>query len=365
MFPWDIDDLGRIVVGRPLLPIFQEIFLESSGRKPSRATLEKLAACDTSIRLSTLNRYGIGFAHDVFDHLQLSEKQITARSYGEWFDVVSDMLITLTEIPEAQGGHIFHKRLRELFPRTIHSILWVEDWWIGFCEQGGTRQLTDPAGPTTSYPIGICKNAPASYTENERRFRTGLILEHHHFMLYFAAFEEDLKELEGEFTIPCPSEFVPIEKDGIVHYPMWAFWRWFQDKAGCETWGELAEKADFNRSDSADGVDGEQVVRNYANAKPKQTEMNAADCKMISWNRLRQALKQIEGPDSNPFTPFQMEVQWGYGIARILQEHAARCLPTVLDFCSSEFPLKSFYQDRIALCKQNECRRIPALIAKL
>lgn len=360
MFPWDIADLGRIVVGRPLLPIFQELFLDKCGRKPSRATLEKLCAGDTRIRASTLNKFGIGFAHDVFHHIQLGDKQFTARNYGEWFDMVSDMMVTLTEIPEAQEGLFFQKWLRELFPRTIHSILWVEDWWVSFCEQGGARQLTDPSSP---YPIDIFNNAPACDTGEERRSRDGLIFEHHHFMLYFAAFEEDLSELSGEFTIPRPSEFVPLEENGVMHYPMWSFWKWFCTKAECDTWGELADKADFNKSDSEDGAEGEQVVRNWANAKPSGG--SAKKCKMISWNRLRQALKKIEGSDSSPLSPFQMEVQWGYGIARILQEHAARCLPTILDFTSSEFPLDSFYQGRIEACKKNECRRIPALIAQL
>lgn len=79
---------------------------------------------------------------------------------------------------------------------------------------------------------------------------------------------------------------------------------------------------------------------------------------MISWKRLRQALAELEGV-SDPWSDFQLEIQWGYGLARILQEHAARCLPILSELTSPEFPLRSFYEGRIEACKQNECRRIP------
>ena len=43
MFPWDIEHLGRIVVGRPLLPIFQEIVQKESGLKIGRSILARLS----------------------------------------------------------------------------------------------------------------------------------------------------------------------------------------------------------------------------------------------------------------------------------------------------------------------------------
>ena len=363
MFPWNIEDLGRIVVGRPLLPIFQEIMLENTGLKPSRATLQKLSACDTSLRPSTLRKFGIGFALKLFKSSVIQGLKPQARQYGQLFDGLTELLHCYADLPEAEPSIFFHRNLRDLFPQAINSMLWAEDWWISFCERGGSLKLNDVNGPTQSFPLGVMDHTPEEYKGEELRMRVGLLIEHHLFMLYLTAFEEDISQQTAEFSIPSPEHFLPVEDGETIHYPMWSFWRWFSEKAGCTTWGELAEKADFNQSDSEDGAEGDQVVRNWANAKP--TGGSAENCKMISWKRLRQALLHVEGAESDPLSPFKMEVQWGYGIARVLQEHAARCLPTIVKFSSEAFPLQSFYQDRIELCKQNECRRIPALVAQL
>lgn len=366
MFPWNIEDLGRIVVGRPLLPVFQEMAQQQMGQKVSRATLEKLRAGETNFYPKTVDRFNLAFPIEMIRSDPFQKIEDTQRVYGQFFDTISKLMQHFAQDARAEPTTIFHQSLRELFEDTMGAILWVENFWVSFCERGGSIKMNDPDGPTASFPLGIMSNMPKAYGDDEKRFRIGLLLEHHVFMLYFAAIEEDLFKIKDKaiFSIPSPSLFSPIKENGIVHCPMWSFWRWFRSRAGCETWSELAERADFNKCDSLDGAEGEQVVRNWANAKPKPNELNAANCKMISWKRLRQALAKVEG-SSDPWSPFQLEIQWGYGIARILQEHAARCLPTVLDFCSPEFPLESFYQERIELCKQNEYRRIPALVAQL
>ena len=189
----------------------------------------------------------------------------------------------------------------------------------------------------------------------------GLLIEHHMFMVYAAAFELDAGNLEDHVTLPRVSRFVPLRVKGNVRYRMWRFWMWLKEKARCDTWEELAEKGGFNKNDDPDNADGVSVVKRRANAKP-----GTENEQLISWKRLRKILWAIEGSESEPMSPLKIEVHVAYGIARILQEHAARCLPTILEVCSDEFPLQSFYEDRIEACKQNECRRIPpALIASL
>lgn len=358
MFPWNIEDLGRIVVGRPLLPIFQEIVQKESGLNIGRSILEKLRAAETNFYPKTIKRFNLDYPIDVIRSTPFQGIRESPRSYGQFFDVASQLMQQFAEDPRAKPTNLLHQSIREIFPQTIASILWVEDWWITLCEEQRSVKINDPDGPFTSLPVEVFQNIPASRSESERRSATGMLIEQHAFMLYLAAYEEDVANMRGTVMAPRAGAFVPTEQEGSIRYPMWRFWRWFADKADCETWGELAKKADFNKTDSPDGAEGEQVVRNWANAKPPLGDWSAANCKMISWKRLRQVLAKLEG-QLDPCSAFKLEIQWGYGLARILQEHAARCLPVIEEFVSPELPLKSFYQDRIEACKQNECRRIP------
>mgnify|MGYP000173620580 CR=1 FL=1 len=359
MFPWKIEDIGRIVVGRPLLPIFQEMFLAKKGHKPSRQLLEKLHTGTTDFRAATIQRYDLGIVNEVRASEPMQRDEYTRTPYRNFLELGEELYEIFAGHPEVNEAMFGGRLLYQCFPQTIGAIIWAEDWWASLQERGGRIKINEPDGPTSSFPVSVLDNMPESRDEAERCAGIGMLLEHHLFMLYFAAFEEDIAKQTAVFAVPRPSLFFPTEEqNGSPRYPMWRFWRWFAGKAGCETWVELAKKADFNKRDSPDGAEGEQLVRNWANAKPLPGEWSAGNCKMISWKRLRQALAKVEGV-SDPLSPFQLEIQWGYGIARILQEHAARCLPVIQEFITQEFTLKSFYQYRIAACKKNECRRIP------
>lgn len=359
MYPWNLEDLGPIVVGRPVLPALQGIIAAQLGVKIGRSVLEKLCAAETNFYPKTIEQYNLAFPLEIIRSEPFQGIAPTNRPYRELFNATTKLREHFAQHPSATPMNLFHQGLRELFTNTIASVLWVEDYWTSFCERGGSMKVNEPSGPLASFPLEILERLPQIYGEEETRFRVGLLLEHHFFMLYMAAFEMDLAQQEMAYAVPKPSEFVPTENNGTTHYPMWSFWRWLRHKAQCVTWADLAKKADFNKSDSSEGAEGEQLVRNWANAKPSKGQLSAAKCKMISWKRLRQALAKLEGPNSDPWSDFQLEVQWGYGIARILQEHAARCLPTILSCGTGAISLSACYQDRIEACKENECRRIP------
>jgi hypothetical protein len=92
MFPWNIEDLGRIVVGRPLLPVFQEMAQQQLGQKISRATLEKLRAGETNFYPKTIKRLNLSYPLEVIGSAPFQSLDSTQRAYGQFFNSITELM---------------------------------------------------------------------------------------------------------------------------------------------------------------------------------------------------------------------------------------------------------------------------------
>jgi len=242
-------------------------------------------------------------------------------AFHDWDGRYSSALQILREViwsPETfkvpSEGTEFMSRILGGFPHLISSILHVEKWAHGKLKGQPMRDF-----PTKLPPADFgAKNRESSDARKVQVF------EIHAFLLYLAALELDFSEWEPKFELMPPSCFVPSFMKGDVAYPMKGFWTWLRTELNCSTWVELAEKLQTT----------EQSIKNAANTK------SLADAHSWSefWRMMNNAQEAIDRT-----SPFMVQTSLAYGLARIIQEHASRCLDVVLeDFCEAD-DIENFY----------------------
>jgi hypothetical protein len=158
--------------------------------------------------------------------------------------------------------------------------------------------------------------------------------------------ELDMETWEAEHPLVLPSMFVPDFRDGRLRYPMWRFCTWLKDKFHADSWKDLANVLGWKDETQAQTQDCEQQIRNWANTKTLT--------KVPSWGSFREMLDNAGVTESG-----RLEIQFAFGVTRILQLHASRTLPLALEYLFDPEDAGEYYLARIEDLKKNECGVIP------
>ena len=146
MFPWTLDELGPIIVGRPMVRVFQEIFEAKTGMRPSDKLLNSFCDNATGIRQSTFSRFGVEFMGDFVRSETFQKNEGSIRGYQQWFRAQIEFEEEFEDDPRYKDLIEWRVRMDCAFLTFIKSILWTENFWINACERGGTFSICDEAG---------------------------------------------------------------------------------------------------------------------------------------------------------------------------------------------------------------------------
>ncbi|MDG1301469.1 MAG: hypothetical protein P8R37_07755 [Opitutae bacterium] len=246
------------------------------------------------------------------------------------FELYVEIIKNPSKFNGTSEGTTFYKFQLEAFPQLWSSVLHCEGVIHSEIKDHNIRSL--PA----KKPYHQVRDQVLKWP-NEKKTK---VFELHAFMLYMASIEIDLGDWDAVFTLMPPSAFVPSPAKGRVAYPMNAFWKWLRHECGCTTWKQLAEKIQTS----------EQSVKKHANTKSLKGTP--------SWSEFWRMMNNAQTINDRS-SPFIFKTSLAYGIARIMQEHAHRCVDIVIEHFCEPCEIGNYYLACIKDMKQNECRRIP------
>jgi hypothetical protein len=125
---------------------------------------------------------------------------------------------------------------------------------------------------------------------------------------------------------------------------MWRFCTWLKEWYDVETWESLGETIG----------EGGQQIRNWADSKSLD--------RCPSWADFKEYIFKGSGStDKEPYlySKQAIELQIGYGMVRVFQAHAMRCLPFLLEYFCEADGMEEFYNARIDDLREKECGVIP------
>ncbi len=346
MRPWTLDRFMKVLFGVKTTDVSRLHGLMSSSMKsvPDRDTLKKLLDGARLPNRSTFeNCVGLETGTSAAFLYDFCSSSAFSEGTGKWedrFDSVFEVLLEIIRAPEKfqlpSDGSKFLEFIVCAFPHFFSSVLHVEAWVHGELQGQFVRDF-----PTILPHDEFRVRVNGFSKSNKVR-----IVELHIYMLHFSSLELDICDWETCFKRVVPSEFVPSwdpslngGKGGVV-YPMESFWRWLRGELGCRNWNALAKRLCINP------------------AQLNQYKGTTSLDRVPSWSKLRSMLRRVD-PHFDFFSEFGLRVHLAYGLARLLQEHASRCLDVVTTHFARKQDIERFYLERIESLKSAECRRIP------
>ena len=314
MIPWTLEHFMKVLCGMGTSEESRlyNLLRGASTNSPDFATIQKFfSSGEKVLRRNTFEKCvaqesgkDFGILHDMMTSDAWKE------GFKNWDGRYSSsfkLLVRSIQNPEAfnspKEGVDFMSALLGGFTHLISTILYVESFVYGEIKGQPMRDFP------TKLPHQEFWDQLKLWT-NEKKAQA---FELHAFILYFASIEIDISEWEPEFEIVLPSYFVPSWEGGKVIYPMNTFWRWLRNECDCSTWVNFADQL---------GTTVAMLSKHRDTATMKHTP---------SWSKLRGMLKRID-PTRDLLSPFSMRVQFAYSIARIMQEHAHRCVGLATEY---------------------------------
>ena len=326
MIPWTLDHLIRVLVGMGTSDesrLDNLLQLNPEGA-PSFETNQKLLNGSSFPRRSTYEKKGLGFVHEF-----LSDDLFKKLPENLRFRDIISLSLSLAAKYETHSrlsvGANFLPDLAFSFPRLLSSIMRIESM-----VHGEETQQAYPNIPTKLPAAEFLK-----VFEGFDAKKKALVGELHAFLVYFAAAELDFAESENQVRIALPSSFIPSYYAGSLRYPMETFWEWLKLDAGYTEWTEFADAIGTTTA----------MLSKYR----KATSLDPS----ASHNQLQTFCRNL-WPHRGLSRRSQklMEIRFSYGIVRILQEHAHRCVPLILEYYCDAPEIERFYLTQIAECKK-------------
>lgn len=346
MFPWTPEELNEYLflsAGGSFITLLQGWIEAGKGKQFSYETVDKLLTPGNIPRRKQFAEIGLGESYDLIRQLKEALEGNDQR-YVIYFETVWSM----ADDYEQKNGHIApfvpSEIIREKLPRLISGIFWTENFYLDNCPYiQEVKDRHSMVQPITDFPAKEWNLLRREVKRWDTKDKV-TVFEIHAFMLYMALLELDLENWKNELVLLPVRDFLPAEIESLVRYPMWMFCTWLKDWYGVEAWEALGETIG----------EGGQQVRNWANSKSLD--------KCPSWTDFQTYIISGSGaPDSESYlySKQAIELQIAYGMVRILQAHAMRCVPFLLKYFCDEGDLQAYYNQRIDELKEKECGVIP------
>lgn len=325
MIPWTLEDFMKVLIG---MGTSEESRLDGLLRlhptgSPSFKTNQRLFDADDLPRRSTYESRGLGFVHEFMSSERFQQLPESLR-YSDLIELTQQQAADYSNHHELAAGTHIYRDLLFAFPRLLSSIICIEAIALGESK----RQ------PIPDFPA---KKSAEEFRLEFDQFaaeKKQSVFELHSFVLYMAAVELDIAALEGSRLMP-PACFVTSYYKKSIRYPMETFWEWLKSKAGYARWTDFADAMETTPA----------LLSKYRKARSLDTSP--------SYKQLREFCHHL-WPQVGLGRRSQrvLEVTLAYGMARVMQEHAHRCVPVVIDHYCDEAEIDNFYLKRINECKK-------------
>lgn len=290
---------------------------------PSFKTNQRLLYPNDLPNLSTYESRGLGWVYEFMSDERFRKLPDSLR-FSDTIELAFNLADDYKYHEKLSYGAEFFSGLLVAFPRLISAVIFLESVASG--EEKIPRHWNfTPKASVDAFRLGI-----KQFTPEKKR----LVAELHFFVLYMAAAELDITEFEGTCLMP-PACFVPSYYRKSIRYPMENFWEWFRSKAGSARWTGFADSMGTTTA----------LLSKYRKAKGLTPSP--------SYIQLRKFCQSL-WPQIGLGRRFQrvLEVTLAYGLARIMQEHAYRCVPLVIEHYCAETDIDNFYLQQIKECKK-------------